>query len=176
MATPEQVALQAMTAMFAKQMTDFTTNMAKQQQEMMNTMIQQVQSSQAASSGDSNKPIDDRHFKKIENFTGEGSWRDWAFQFKAATKMADAKTYDLIEWAEKEQTEIDDELDLTDETRKRNAGIFNILGTIAKREFLQVLRNSNLSGAEARRKLAKRFSPTTPMRGMQLCWEGAWNM
>ena len=54
-------------------------------------MIKQVQSQQPASSGDNNKPIDDRHYKKIENFTGEGSWRDWAFQFNAATKMADAK-------------------------------------------------------------------------------------
>ena len=53
-----------------------------------------------------------------------------------------------------------------DESKKRSAGIFNILGTVVKGESLQILYNSNFSGAEAWRKLAKRFSPTTPMRGM----------
>ena len=35
-------------------------------------------------------------------------------------------------------------------------------------EPLQILYNSNFSGLEAWRKLSKRYSPTTPMRGMQL--------
>ena len=87
---------------------------------------------------------------------------------QGSDQMAHAKTYDRVEWAEKKQTEIEDELDLTDESRKRSAGVFNILGTIVKGESLQILYNSNFSGAEAWRKLAKRFSPTTPMRGMQL--------
>ena len=59
-------------------------------------------------------------------------------------------------------------LSLTEEERSLSSGIFNILGTLVKDEPLQMLHTSGYSGFEAWRKLSKRYSPTTPMRGMQL--------
>ena len=68
----------------------------------------------------------------------------------------------MIETAEKEEKEIDDALSLTEEERSLSSGIFNILGTLVKGEPLQTLHTSGFSGFEA-----WRYSPTTPMRGMQ---------
>ena len=74
----------------------------------------------------------------------------------------------MIETAEKEEKEIDDALSLTEGERSLSSGIFNILGTSVKGEPLQMLHTSGFSGFEAWRKLSKKYSPTTPMRGMQL--------
>ena len=70
----------------------------------------------------------------------------------------------MIETAEKEENA----LSLTEEERSLSSGIFNILGTLVKGEPLQILHTSGFSGFEAWRKFSKRYSPTTPMRGMQL--------
>ena len=62
--------------------------------------------------------------------------------------MADEETYGLLDWAEKEETEIDDDIDLTNASKKKSAALFNIMGTIVKGEPLQILYNSNYNGAE----------------------------
>ena len=106
--------------------------------------------------------------QRVEVFTGEQAWRDWSFQFKSATKTANETAYTLIEAAEKEESEVDDDLTLNEAEKSLSAALFNILGTLVKGEPLQMLHTSNFSGLEAWRKLSKRYSPTTPMRGMQL--------
>ena len=82
--------------------------------------------------------------------------------------MADYKIYVLLNNAEKEEHEIND-LEMPEiDHQNMSAAIFNILATVMKGEPLQILHNSNFSGCEAWRRLTKRYSPTTPMRGMQL--------
>jgi len=46
--------------------------------------------------------------------------------------------------------------------------IFNIISTTVKGEALQLLHNCGYNGAEAWRTLSKRYSPSTPLRAMQL--------
>ena len=90
-------------------------------------------------------------------FDGEGS------------NLQDPVGYALLEWSEKEESETEDEKDFKEESNRiDSSAFFNILGTVMKGEPRQILFNSNFSGAEAWRKLTKRYSPTTPMRGMQL--------
>ena len=74
--------------------------------------------------------IDEKYYKKVENFTGEQAWHDWSFQFKATTRIANEAAYHLMETAEKEEKEINDALLLSDEERSLSSGIFNILGTL----------------------------------------------
>ena len=102
--------------------------------------------------------INEKYYKRVESFTGEQAWRDWSFQFKSATKMANEAAYRLIETAEKEEKEIDDALSLSEEERSLSSRIFNILGTLVQGEPLQMLHTSGFSGFEAWRKLSKRYS------------------
>ena len=93
--------------------------------------------------------IDERYYKKVENFTAEQAWRDWSFQFKATTRIVNEAAYHLIETAENEEKEINDALSF---------GIFNILGTLVKGELLQISHTSGSSGFEAWRKLSKKYN------------------
>ena len=61
--------------------------------------------------------INEKYCRRVESFTGEQAWRDWSFQSKSATKMANEATYHLIETAEKKEKEIDDALSLSEEGR-----------------------------------------------------------
>ena len=155
--------MQAMMEAFANQMRDFAAGIIQQQQQAIQGML-----NANACARQSPKGVDEKFYKKVENFTGEQSWRDWAFQFKSASKMAQQEAYELLIWAEKEETEIDDELGMSPESKVISSALFNILGTVVKGEPPQMLHTSGFSGAEAWRKLSKRYSPTTPMRGMQL--------
>ena len=102
--------------------------------------------------------IDEKYYKKVENFTGEQAWRDWSFQFKATTRIVNEAAYHLIETAENEEKEINDALSLSEEQRSLSSGIFNILGTLVKGEPLQILHTSGSSGFEAWRKLSKKYN------------------
>ena len=148
MASPEFQAIMQLVA----QVRDLTAGIAQQQQTAMEAMLNN----------------DEKCYKRVESFTGEHAWRDWSFHFKSATKTANESAYHLIETAEEEEKEIDDALSLSEEERSLSSGIFNILGTLVKGEPLQLLHMNGFSGFEAWRKLSKRYSPTTPMRGMQL--------
>ena len=159
MANPE---IQAVLEVFANQMREFTAGIIQQQHAAIQAML-------TSDRGRASTPgVDEKYYKRVENFNGEQNWRDWAFQFKSATKTAQEDAYYLLEWAEKEQSEIDDDLTLKDPEKNISSAIFNILGTLVKGEPLQMLHTSGFSGLEAWRKLSKRYSPTTPMRGMQL--------
>ena len=149
MASPE---LQAFMDFHAAQMRDFFA--------AMEAMLNNERCRPAAQA----QGINEKYYKRVESFTGEQGWRDWSFQFKSATKTANKAAYHLIETAEKEEKEIDDALSLSGEERSLSSGIFNILGTSVKGEPIQMLHTSGFTW----RKLSKRYSPTTPMRGMQL--------
>ena len=102
--------------------------------------------------------IDEKYYKKVESFTGEQAWRDWSFQFKATTRIANEAAHHLMEAAEKKEKEINDALSLSEEERSLSSGIFNILGTLVKGEPLQILHTSGFSGFEAWRKLSKKYN------------------
>ena len=82
-------------------------------------------------------------------------------------------TCKLFEWAEHETTEIEDfdEFDEfegdNDVTERLSGQLFNLI-TMTSGEPLQLLHNCNYNGAEAWRRLTKRYSPSSPLRAMQL--------
>ena len=73
--------------------------------------------------------------------------------------------------AEHETTEIEDfdEFEGDNDVTERLSGeLFNLITTMTSGEPLQLLHNCNYNGAEAWRRLAKRHSPSSPLRAMQL--------
>ena len=109
--------------------------------------------------------VEERHYRKVQHFNGS-NWKDWSFQFKSASRSSSEKAYELLNWAEREVDEIDD---LDDETEVKLSGeLFNLLTTMMVGEPLQLLHNCDFNGLEAWRRLAKRYSPSTPLRAMQL--------
>jgi len=116
--------------------------------------------------------VDERHFRKLATFGGD-HWKDWAFQFKSAMRASSSKAYAMLLWAEQEQVEIEDLLNLEEietevEGEQISGQIFNIISTTVKGEALQLLHNCGYNGAETWRRLSKRYSPSTPLRAMQL--------
>ena len=79
----------------------------------------------------------------------------------------------MLLWAEQKQVEIEDFLNLEEietevEGEHISGQIFNIISTTVKGEALQLMHNCGYNGAEAWRRLSKRYSPSTPLRAMQL--------
>ena len=115
--------------------------------------------------------IEEKWFRKLEIFKGTG-WRDWSFKFKNAVAASSLVGRQLLDWAEKEDSTITNFkgfLEATDETAdKLDAQLFHQLSSVLGDDPLQILRTSDGSGSEAWRRLCARFSPTTPMRGMNL--------
>jgi len=116
--------------------------------------------------------VDEKHYRKLGVFGGE-HWKDWSFQFRSSTRASSGEAYDILNWAEKETGEISDfsEMDnmIDEDVAERLSGeLFNVISTTVKGEPLQLLHNCDFNGAEAWRRLSKRYSPSTPLRAMQL--------
>ena len=114
--------------------------------------------------------VDERHFRKVGTFGGT-NWKDFSFQFKAACRNSSDKAYKMLIWAEQQVQEIDANgfTELIDGKALQMSGdIFNILTTALSGEPLQMLHNCNFNRAESWRRLTKRYSPSTPLRAMQL--------
>ena len=131
---------------------------------------QQAATAQEPRPEGSRRALDERHYRKIHVFSGV-CWKDFSFQFKVATRSSHEVAFELLCWAELEQNDIDPEnyTELHVDSTKRVSGeLFNILTTSLEGEPLQMLYNCNFNGLEAWRRLSKRYSPTTPLRAMQL--------
>ena len=80
--------------------------------------------------------------------------------------------FDLLNWAEKEETEIIDvDAQAPDNIRDASdldSALFNQIAMFMRRESMHIMHNSNFSGNEAWRRLTKRYSPTIPVRGLPL--------
>ena len=116
------------------------------------------------------KNLDERHFRKIHQFGGS-NWRDFSFQFKAATRSSSEDAYRIICWAEMEVVAADPKNyeNMKDEDATKISGdMFNIITASLTGEPLMMMYNCEFNGLEAWRRLSKRYSPTTPLRAMQL--------
>ena len=114
--------------------------------------------------------IDEKFYRKIPIFNG-GNWKDFSFKFHSATRGSCEEAHKLLKWAEQQSVEITDFEEFADETENTeriSSELFNTLTVLLAGEPLQLLHNCNYNGAEAWRKLAKRYSPSTPLRAMQL--------
>ena len=97
----------------------------------------------ASSQANTNDKVDERHFRKMSNFTGT-NWKDWAFQFRSATRSSNIEAHRLLEWAEKQTMEIADftEYDGKEEVAEKLSGqLFNLISTMVNGEPLQLMHN-----------------------------------
>ena len=77
------------------------------------------------------RAVDERNCRKINVFNGTG-WKDFSLQFKAATRSSHKVAFDLLCWAELEQSDIDPQsyTELHVESTQRVPGeLFNVLTT-----------------------------------------------
>ena len=126
--------------------------------------------------------IDEKYYKKVENFTGEQAWRDWSFQFKATTRIVNEAAYHLIETAENEEKEINDALSLSEEQRSLSSGIFNILGTLGQRRTspdithkrIQRIRSMEKAFQEIQRERCGETTRNEHERNEDSIWEISW--
>ena len=147
--------------------------MNEDHQKQIQVMINQIRAQGSTPPGlgtHSKTHLDSKAFMKVDKFTGE--WKDWSFTFKSAVRSTNRDAFDLLSWAEKEEKDIIDvetqapnELD---DVGDIDSALFNQLAMLMKGESMQIMHNSNFSGCEAWRRLTKRYSPTTPVRGLQL--------
>jgi len=138
-------------------------------QAVLAAQTQQQQQTAAAQTRAHVDRIDERYYRKISQFNGE-NWKDWCFQFKSATRGSSNVAYKLLNWAEKETTKIEDygDFEHEDQAERLSNELFNIISTMVQGEALQVLHNCDYNGAEGWRRLSRRYSPSTPLRAMQL--------
>ena len=124
-------------------------------------------------SGPRDDDVDDKYFKKLKPFK-EQNWKDWAFQFRSAVKAANGIGHCMLLWAEKQGDVIDnfEEFDEcnSEQAEEISSRIFIQLTQLVEvgSESMDILQNSDSCGAEAWRRLTRRFAPTTPLRGMHL--------
>ena len=98
----------------------------------------------------------------------DGEWKDLSFTFESAVRSSSHDAFDLLNWAEKEETEIID-VDAQAPNNIRDASdldsaLFNQIAMLMKGESMQIMHNSNFSGTEAWRRLTKRYSPDSSTR------------
>ena len=86
--------------------------------------------------------VDEKHYRKVVVFGGE-HWKDWSFQFRSSTRASSGQAYDILNWAEKEQSEIEDfammdDID-EDEAERLSGELFNVISTTVKRRTIAVV-------------------------------------
>ena len=114
--------------------------------------------------------LDSKVFPKVDKFDGE--WKDWSFICNSAVRSASHDAFDLLNWAEKKETEISHvDAQAPDNIRDASdldSALFNQIAMLMRRENVQILHNSDFSETESWRRFTKRYSPTTPVRWLHL--------
>ena len=120
-----------------------------QQIQMMLNQIQNLGGARPGLETNYNREkLDSKVFTKVDKFDGE--WKDWRFTFKSAVRSSSHDVFDLLNWAEKEETEIID-VDAQAPKNIRDASdlvsaLYNQIAMLMKGESMQNMHNSNFSG------------------------------
>ena len=103
----------------------------------------------------------EKAYKRVKKFDGNpGEWRQWAFQFRVATKAVDALTVEALDDVEKVKTEVTtrmlglDDKYLNKDIEQRSIEIYDILCMLCEGEALTIIQNvENTDGLVAWQKL-----------------------
>ena len=136
--------------------------------------ILQAQSTQTAAVHPTDAPEDSRRllpeksFSRVSKFNGgESEFADFAFQFRLATKAANGKAYELLEKCVGVKDEITfASLESTDpQYRKLSIELYDLIGLSVMGEAMTIVRGvPEMNGAEAWRRLLRRYQPRSPAR------------
>ena len=123
--------------------------------------------------GHTRKVLDERQFRRMNAFSGgETNWKDWAFQFRAATRGADRRIVAVLEWIERSDDnvtvgELSDQFVDEPELEQWSDELYDILCSVLNGESLAIIRGvPDMNGFMAWKRLYARFNPTTPAKAL----------
>ena len=112
--------------------------------------------------------LEGKKFARVSKFDGkENEFADYAFQMKLAMKAADKEAFELMEKCAGIKTEIQmEDLQIENSEYEQLAvEMYDIIGLSVTGEALTIVRSvPDMNGAEAWRRLTRRYSPKTPAR------------
>ena len=151
---------------------EFLQNLMAQQSSMMKELVTEVQGrnrDMGGGGGGGGAYPDERRFKNMEVFGGkEEQYREWAMKFKAKVKEYSPEMHNVVMKAEEETEEIDPDL-LDEQSGKFSTILYNRLTMLTSGPAFVIHQSvKRENGLESWRRLAKRYNPMTPMRGLQL--------
>jgi hypothetical protein len=140
-------------------------------------VIREMEKGGGGRGGGGRKRLDERHFRRIEKFTGdEKCWRDWHFQMRAAVRGADRQAAEILEMVEKQEDvtagDIEDKFmedDVDEKIHALAAEMYDLLCAVTGGEAMTVVRGEvGMNGFMAWKSLYNRYSPMTPARTLAL--------
>ena len=143
---------------------EFLQNLMSQQNIMMKSLLEEVQNKKGNGGG---AYLDERRFRDMEIFGGkEEQYKEWAMKLKAKIKEYSKGMYDAVVPAEEDQDEIEFDV-LSEEEVGYATVLFNRLTMLTSGPaFVMHQAVPKENGLESWRRLAKRYNPMTPMRGL----------
>ena len=152
-----------------RQNAELLMQLQQQNLQAFQQLIEQIRVDNSGVKGD----LRDRVFREIGVFHGdETRWKEWSVKFRAATKESNMKVFEALKWSEACSDEIT-AMDVTKVLGERGPEI----STMVYNRIIHHLEGPPLTihqgvgdenGLEVWRLLNKRYSPVTPMRGIQL--------
>ena len=120
--------------------------------------------------------LDERMYRRVDKFDGSTPWSDFAFMMKSATRSATKSVVEIMEWAEKQDDDIDQKMidDQVVDVQVDSSGskLFDILVSLTYGEATMVIRGTqSMNEYIAWKRLVDRYNPNTPAKALSLMME-----
>ena len=137
-----------------------------------------AQSAAPAKKDDDRRSLDEKNFKRIENFKGEEKyWKDWSKKFKVVVGTKDKTSMKAMERAEcmgdqcsTRSIGLEDDFVNYDQAKmeKLSAELYDLLFMLTEEEAMSLVQSvSDMDGLAAWQKLHRNYNPKTMARIMQ---------
>ena len=183
-AAPETLSLSCMVAepgdamaMNAEQFGQLMQNMAGMFTQLQQQNAQVIQQAMQAMGGAARGPreesersvknlLSEKDFRRLDKFDGTG-WKSWSYQFKVIVNSVSAEVHRILERVETSDAEVQlDDLEEDGDVEgieRKLASLYNVIIQLVKDEPFMIARGvGNMNGAEAWRRIAQKYSPSTP--------------
>lgn len=141
------------------------------------TQAQQAMHTPVPPDRDHHRKLEVKNFVRVNKFDGkESEFQDFAFQMKLAVKTTNREAFQMLEETCQQKEPINSGQLLEERRRKSDLGVnvdyeklsfefYDILGMSVTGEALTIVRGvHDMNGAEAWRRLNRRYAPRTPAR------------
>ena len=144
--------------------------------EDLNTLVKTaVEAAMAAKSGgvktDRDRRLDERHFRRVDKYSGGAGWKEFAFQIRTSAGAADSRVRDVMDEIVKAGKTPDWDIIFAtwsdEDMNKMGAELYAVLSTLVMGEAMTVVRGvPSGDGWEAWSRLFNRFDPRTPAKAL----------
>ena len=134
-----------------------------------------VEAAMAAKSGgvktDRDRRLDERHFRRVDKYSGGAGWKEFAFQIRTSAGAADSRVRDVMDEIVKAGKTPDWDIIFAtwsdEDMNKMGAELYAVLSTLVMGEAMTVVRGvPSGDGWEAWSRLFNRFDPRTPAKAL----------